>query len=250
MSLSSMGFINEAAKLRCDIRHSYSKTIYGDDDGMFDNLIMNYESIIPFEKPDMYFINNKTVIGIEHFQFDSYKAVKGGSEGIKTIKAIEREVSRIASTRDRSIKNIEITKPVETKMSFENYRNNLMNGLENHLKKLAIYKKRLYELFTDNNDIKICLYIVDETPLGNHFVSLKGKDILEPLLITEFQKRLFESREVDYVISCFTDEFNFKRLSFFHNTLDNHTNCLTEVFDTSRHIFVDYTYERISYVCG
>ncbi|MCL1880660.1 MAG: hypothetical protein FWF76_00610 [Oscillospiraceae bacterium] len=271
-------------KLRLEIDHAFFKLIYGEDDGFFKLLVedikkMNkreenaafsgreatFDYFFPFESPDAYFLHGDTVIGIEHFQFDSYKTKKGkGSEGrrdeIFAQSDIDMEYNEIRKTGKRG--TIELSRDVTTPMSIQNYQTNLLNGFNQHYNRIADYKKNLLSCVPQAKDVKICFYIEDATPMGNYYVST-GSVVheppfrieymppsnlfsLEPLRIKEFVDLLKDSTNIDYLICSLKYRHHSSiaplgLVHFFRNCKDGYC-FLPEVYNNKYFNFYEHEY--------
>ena len=118
-------------------------------------------NMIQFEKPDIYSHIDNELIMIEHFEFDSYKKNKDGSdyrqkEGIINYKFKEK-------LEKGNGKIIRYDDSITPTASVENYINNFMNSFDEHYKKIDEYKKS--KEFKDYNKIHTWFFIEDVSPL-------------------------------------------------------------------------------------
>lgn len=233
--------IKEANHLRLNLSHSYSRTIYSDEDGFFVHMIEFPENIIPFESPDMYIVYEDDVVGIEHFQFDSFKRISSGSRGIIDEKEASRNMDACAKSRDITIDSLYISQTVQAEMSFDYYRSNLLSLFDSHYARIDTYKKNIMDALPNKKEPKICFYIEDSTPLGNHFITKEGPALLEPLLLKEFSERLYESPKLDYIVYSIRDDY-LTKMRFFHNNEENRK-LIVKFFEEGRDIFLQYGYE-------
>jgi len=239
-------------KLELNIGRAYCRRIYGDDDGFFHAFVKEIldqkereqrhatspvnpksELFFPFESPDMYFLYGDTIVGIEHFQFDSYKSSKGkGSAGIRdefmTGKEIEEKYKELRQQGKRE--TVQLSRRLSTPMSYDDYRANLVNGFNSHYERISEYKSNLRAAAPQTQEVKICFYIEDATPLGNYYASKNERLPLEPLFVKEFAEALMNANELDYVIYSLKDHNYLTQLYFFHNTAGNRASP-TEFYD-------------------
>ena len=234
-------FISEMQDVQLDIQSAFSKTVYGTDDGFFEQLIAHRESIKPFESPDMYFQSEEIIVGIEHFQFDSYKSPgRKGSKGVQNVQLANTEMEHIARTREPKNEPFCISRTIQADMSLDFYIQNLLSAFDRHYGRIRDYKQNIAKA-TGSNNVKVCFYIVDKTPFGNYFVTENGRHLLEPFLLRKVMRKIEQATDLDYIIFSIRDQY-FTKLRFFQNTTENHT-LFAKSCHKSKGAFLTYDYE-------
>ena len=235
----------EMKDLQMWLEHAYSRTCFGEDDGFFQYLINNYHAIVPFEKPDMYILSGKNVIGIEHFQFDAYSRVKGSS-GKQEVAEAHREMDQEASTLSHANDGKHLSRSIQSEESIENYEQNSLYGFNKHYDKIGMFRRNLKEAVPEQEGIKICFLVEDASPFGNHISSKEGIGLLVPLMIQSFANRIKEADKVDYLIFYTKDDYKGK-LYFYQNCVGNHE-LLVDFFDSKKETFC--THEGAQVMCS
>ena len=167
---------------------------------LFNKVIYNAK---PYERPDILSIFDNKIIGIEHFEFDSYKRTKrkGSDFKIKENK-IERNINRKLNEelilKDSAIVNEEI----ESTGSLKNYFDNFKEIFLDHYQKIDTYIENIKNNFDcTNKEIHFCFFAEDVTTLGNYYLSTERKvSLLDPLFSSDVIEILKNSPKVEYLI--------------------------------------------------
>lgn len=123
---------------------SFSFTVQGiNEKSLFTQTGLNtlFQNLRPFDRPDMYAIIGKDIIGIEHFQFDGtrFRSHKG-LDGIKFAEKMKRNSQEYIA---RSIIEADLEQSYEITSNGVQYQENLMCCFEQHGCKIAEYKENL-----------------------------------------------------------------------------------------------------------
>lgn len=198
--------------------HNLNKTVILDGPiDVFESLINQPDKICQFERPDMFFIQDDSIIGIEQFEFDSGVITKKGS---KSKCEFVNENRRLDTTMHSYDNNgaCQFRGHVDLHLSYENYLNSLKTVFDRHYRNIDIYIQNLSKI--DNKQVHMYFYIYDSTPMGNYIITKKGIIPMTPILCGEFVQYLREKVKLAGII--FNYEYMVIRyLSFFQITQQN-----------------------------
>lgn len=165
----------------------------------FDKVVNNAKD---FERPDIVSMYDNKVIGIEHFEFDSFNNTrKKGSE----FKIKDDEIRRNFNNELVKLKNmdsIELHDKIENTVSLENYYRNFETIFKNHYDNINEYENHLKQEFNcTNKEIHICFFAEDVSPIGSYYESNKGRvEQLLPINSKKIIELLENSPKVEYLI--------------------------------------------------
>ncbi len=175
-----------------------------------------------YEKPDILSVYDNKIIGIEHFEFDSYnKSTKKGSDfkinDNRETKRIDKEIKKGLQNNDQ----VMVYGEINSSSSLDNYYKNFELIFEEHYKRIQAYIEQIKEDFKcQKKEIHICFFAEDVTPLGNYYFNKGNKREILPLLpiyCVKIRELLKNSPLVEYLIlGCFY--MNEKRLFIIKNS--------------------------------
>ncbi len=167
------------------------------------NKVVNPDNIRSYERPDILSIFDNKIVGIEHFEFDSYKSSnKHGSDFKIKNSSVERKfdekVKEILKEKDSLI----VHDQIESTASLNNYFNNFKKIFKAHYRKINDYLEHIkQDLDCSNKEIHFCFFAEDVSPLGSYFLNEKRKiSLLNPLFSDEVIELLKNSPKVEYLI--------------------------------------------------
>lgn len=204
---------NEKQKFITDFKHfNLYTTILEDSKDIYYN-ISDLSKITSFEAPDMYILEQKFVIGIEHFTFTSYKSSKKG-DSIKH-KVTENDKNILEQHKKNSMTTF--SEYIETNISVENYISNFKKSFIHHYDRINKYKENLKE---KNENIMIYFLIQDNTVGGNGIMYNNNYIPYNPTMNKEILEFLMQYPEIDgFIFQCslvFSNAFYFLK-----NNIDN-----------------------------
>jgi hypothetical protein len=209
---------NEAVGFKSAIKNS-TRVFHGDDEDVVWDIILkhaledNYNVIgvngyddfqvyeAPFvnnERPDLYYLNDGFIVGIEQFRFDSSKKTKKGSKLVKEKIRVDEEILKEYYAQGISPFSTEIVMDVQ--LSYSNYVHSLLDVFCQHKKSILEYRKNL-EMIAPGKKVYLAFYIEDTTPLGNYIMTAYGRETLNPLCVKELIDELAECSGLDYVVT-------------------------------------------------
>ena len=193
--------MNELIKLNEYLKENETADTYSEfTEEELKNLIFN---MIPFEEPDILSIQEDKIIGIEHFEFDSYQNTNKHGSNYKFQDAeIERKMEN--EIKENLVKEKELVFHDEYKnsSSLKNYINNFLKVFSKHYSKLNNYEKNIKQKYGTDKSIDFWFFIEDVSPLGSYFY--KKENIsptpLLPIFLPEIIDILKQKKKIKGII--------------------------------------------------
>lgn len=173
---------------------------YNLDQNIFNQVIKH---IGKYEKPDMLSIFDNNIIAIEHFEFDSFKRSRKGSDFQIKHNNMNNQFKEIIDKELTTKDYVTIHGQIKSTASLNNYYENFKHNFISHYDKIDSYINHIQEDFGKNKEIKICFFAEDVTPLGNYFLNRKTSSspyLLHPLYSNDIIDLLINSPKVEYLI--------------------------------------------------
>ena len=155
-----------------------------------------------YERPDIISEYNNIILGIEHFEFDSYyRSNKKGSDYKVKDNQIQKNFNNIIKN-SKNNKEIIVGDQIKSTASLDNYYKNFENIFKNHYKKIPEYIKNIKENYNcENKEIQMCFFAEDVTPLGSCFLDKNRKlNSLLPIHSNQIRQLLKNSPLIKYLI--------------------------------------------------
>lgn len=151
--------------------------------------------------PDVIYLGEDFVIGIECFDFDSSKKTKDGSTMRKQNKKAGNRLNELMhETKPPSKVSVE----VDANLSYSNYVDSLLNAFRKHAEKTEIYRKALEKEYPEKKQY-LAFFAEDVTQIGNYIKS-DGKMVsMNPIFVKEFVTELLTQNGIDYIIACYQE---------------------------------------------
>lgn len=165
--------------------------------------VINQKNIGKYEKPDILSLFDNKVVGIEHFEFDSFKKGRKGSDF--KIKHNMMEIDFKKKINEELLKkdSVMVHGQIVPTSSLINYFGNFKDNFITHYNKIDSYINHIEEDFGTDKEISICFFAEDVTPLGNYFMNREKSGspwLLNPLYSDEIIELLINSPKVKYLI--------------------------------------------------
>lgn len=178
------------------------------------------ENYIPFEEPDGYYYDhvNNIIYLLEHFEFDTSRNTRHGSDLRRNIKAVNTEVnkevneasvyletSKVIEQAPYEIINGTINYKVYGNGAYhrDNYINNLTKVYNNHANKITKYKSKILNILNlDESSVKFEVFFIIEEKSLHGVRYLQGKKPLAPVVpffTTEFYNLVVENDISNFV---------------------------------------------------
>lgn len=162
-----------------------------------------FKNLVPYDHPDGYSVLNGDLLIVEHFEFDSSKNSRGGSQQRTSDAKGKREFSETLP----SIEGTESNWTIDAEYSMQNYKKNFEKVFSSHYSKIDNYKESLIaaNIVPQDANIRTMFFVEDTTLLGNVY---RGDSLESPCVPVILQKcdfflDLFEkSPKLDCVMSA------------------------------------------------
>ena len=167
------------------------------------NKVIDPKNIGKYEKPDILSIFDNKIIGIEHFEFDSFKRNRKGSDFQIKHNVMENNFQKEINEKLKDSDSVTVHGHIESTCSLDNYFNNFKHNFKEHYKKVDSYIKHIEDDYGTDKEISICFFAEDVTPLGNYFMNRKKSSspwLLNPLYSDEIIDLLKNSPKIKYLI--------------------------------------------------
>lgn len=232
-----LNLIKELQDFEVEYKHLCAfKKILPKSETIYSN-IENAKKIIPSERPDMIFILENQVIGVEVFEFSSYPTSRKKGNLVKRKENIV-EQENLKERRKNGKKYFETH--IETNLSKENYSNNFIKSFNEHYSKIEEYKENLRK-YNKNN--KIYFLIKDCTVDGNEIIYNDKPIFYYPLMNKEIFNFLMDKNKIDGIIFQCKAIFN-QNVFFF---LNNCKKVLNDLYKENK-IYFDIELNKSNYI--
>ena len=211
----------------------------GVTDGVqINNIIQN---MIQFEKPDIISEYDKKIIGIEHFEFDSYKNNKKGSDYKIKEYEIEKKFSAFMRRELPKRKNVSLTNILKSSSTLENYYTNFTTHFLNHYNKIDEYKNNIKsKINIKDKELEMWFFVEDVSPLGSYFMNKKREiNLLHPFYNIDIIKLLENSPKVKGIILG-TYAMKEYKVIFIYNNDKNIENLKKNIVDITENNFLSF----------
>ena len=159
---------------------------------------------IPFDRPDFYYVKDRTIYIIEHFEFDSSPMIEHGGSLNRLEESRDYNKYIESNPRAGELHNGQIF----PKSNSDDYVKNLLSRFDNHYKKIDSYIDHVCDYLDvkrEENTFVICFLIEDTTNFGNFYSDGHDIKIVMPFICKEFLEHLEKRRLCSYVVcSCET----------------------------------------------
>lgn len=177
-----------------------------------------------YERPDILSMYDNKIVAIEHFEFDSYKNTRKGSNFKIQGNIIEKRMQNKIDKDLKKEKEIWVHDEIENTSSLQYYYNNFKKVLLTHIDNILEYKEHIINDFGDKKDIEFWFFVEDVTPLGSY--AYKREDE-HPRLLLPFSKEnldiLRQHKEIKGIIFGIYAMSKYKLVLMYNDdtTLDN-----------------------------
>lgn len=127
-----------------------------------------FQNMRIYERPDILSMYDNKIVAIEHFEFDSYKNTRKGSNFKIQDNIIEKRMQNKIDKDLKKEKEIWIHDEIENTSSLQHYYNNFKKVLLTHIDNIPEYKEHIINDFGDKKDIEFWFFVEDVTPLGSY----------------------------------------------------------------------------------
>lgn len=142
-----------------------------------------------YERPDILSMYDNKIVAIEHFEFDSYKNTRKGSNYKIQDSIIEQNMKKKIDLELQDKKEIIMHDEIKNTSSLKQYYDNFKKVLLSHIENIPEYKQHIIEDFGNEKEIEFWFFAEDVTPLGSYYYR---KTSTSPCLLLPFSKEIIE----------------------------------------------------------
>ena len=142
-----------------------------------------------YERPDILSFYDNKIVAIEHFEFDSYKNTRKGSNYKIQDNIIEQKMKKKIDLELQEKKELIIHDEIKNTSSLKQYYENFTKVLLSHIENIPEYKQHIIEDFGNEKEIEFWFFAEDVTPLGSYYYR---KSSTSPCLLLPFSKEIIE----------------------------------------------------------
>lgn len=138
-----------------------------------------------YERPDILSIYDDKIVAIEHFEFDSYKNTKKGSDFKIQDSIIEQKMKKRIDSELGVKKEIYLHDEIKNNSDLKQYYNNFKKVFISHIDNIPEYKNHIIDDFGNNKKIEFRFFAEDVSPLGSYYYRESN---INPSLLLPFSK--------------------------------------------------------------
>ncbi len=179
-------------------KESSALLYYNLNQQLFSDVVKNVK---PYERPDILSIFKNKIVGIEHFEFDSFNRTSKGSEYRTNEFKIQKRFEKIMNDELKCKNFVSMHDKITGNSNMKNYFDNFQKAFLNHYNKIDDYVDHIKEEFDcSQKEIHICFFAEDVSPLGSVYIKDEKIDLLTPLFSDTIIEMLKNSPKVEYLI--------------------------------------------------
>lgn len=144
-----------------------------------------FQNMKPYERPDILSIYDNKIVAIEHFEFDSYRNNKKGSNYKIQENIIEQKMQTAIKSQITDKGELILHDQIENTSSLARYYDNFKKVLLSHIDNIPEYKEHIIQDFGDKKEIEFWFFAEDVTPLGSYYYRRTNNS---PSLLLPFSK--------------------------------------------------------------
>ena len=138
-----------------------------------------------YERPDILSIYDNKIVAIEHFEFDSYKNTRKGSDYKIQDSIIEQKMQKKIDSDKKKKKEIYLHDEIKNNSDLKQYYSNFKKVLTSHIDNIQEYRNHIVDDFGNDKDIEFWFFAEDVSPLGSYYYR---KNNINPSLLLPFSK--------------------------------------------------------------
>lgn len=179
-----------------------SGIVYGNINQKIFNKVIDPKNIGMYERPDILSIFDDKIIGIEHFEFDSFKRNRKGSDFKVKENQVKKKLKEKAHELLKYEDSVMLSDQIKSSSSLDNYYKNFEKVFLEHYNKIDSYIEHIKSDFNcRGKKIYICFFAEDVSPLGSYFLDKKRDiNLLYPLYSSKIINLLEKSEKLEYLI--------------------------------------------------
>ena len=138
-----------------------------------------------YERPDILSIYDNKIVAIEHFEFDSYKNTRKGSDYKIQDSIIEQKMQKKIDSDLAIEKEIYLHDEIKNNSDLKQYYSNFKKVLTSYIDNIQEYRNHIVDDFGNDKDIEFWFFAEDVSPLGSYYYR---KNNINPSLLLPFSK--------------------------------------------------------------
>ena len=148
-----------------------------------------FKNMKAYERPDILSIYDNKIVAIEHFEFDSYKNNRKGSNYKIQENVIENKMQTAIKSKLKDKGELILHDQIKNTSSLNQYYMNFKKVLLSHIDNIYEYKEHIIQDFGNKKKIEFWFFAEDVTPLGNYYYRRKNNS---PSLLLPFSKDIIK----------------------------------------------------------
>ena len=128
-----------------------------------------FQNMISYERPDILSIYDNKIVAIEHFEFDSYKNSRKGSNFKIQENILECKMQEQINLKLKDKGEIMLHDHIKNSSSLNQYYNNFKKVLLSHINNINDYREHFISDYGNEKEIEFWLFAEDVTPLGSYY---------------------------------------------------------------------------------
>lgn len=144
-----------------------------------------FQNMRSYERPDILSIYDNKIVAIEHFEFDSYKNSRKGSNFKIQENIIENKMQKEIDLKLKDKGEVMLYDHIENNSNLKQYYDNFKKVLLSHIDNINEYKEHIISDYGKEKEIEFWFFAEDVTPLGSYYYRRSN---LHPSLLLPFSK--------------------------------------------------------------
>ena len=201
-----------------------------------------FHNMKQYERPDILSIYDNKIVAIEHFEFDSYKNTRKGSNLKIQENFIEKEMKNRINSELKTKDEVVVHDEIKNTSNLQQYYDNFKKVFLSHIDNIPEYREHIGQDFGNEKDIEFWFFAEDVSPLGSYYIK-KGNS--KPRLLLPFSKEIIdilrEHKEIKGMIFGIYAMNEYKMVLMYNDdkTLNNLEN--NEYFKVNNEEFMSFT---------
>ena len=140
-----------------------------------------FHNMKQYERPDILSIYDNKIVAIEHFEFDSYKNTRKGSNLKIQENFIEKEMKNRINSELKTKDEVVVHDEIKNTSNLQQYYDNFKKVFLSHIDNIPEYREHIEQDFGKEKDIEFWFFAEDVTTLGTHCLKNGNLGPLLPL---------------------------------------------------------------------
>ena len=128
-----------------------------------------FHNMRSYERPDILSIYDNKIVAIEHFEFDSYKNSRKGSNFKIQENIIENRMQKEIGLKLKDKGEVILYDHIENNGNLKQYYDNFKKVLLSHIDNINEYREHIVNDYGKEKEIEFWFFAEDVTPLGSYY---------------------------------------------------------------------------------